>query len=232
MESETVTDNCALQPDGLAEALKLVAKHFMRDRGRFAYEAFEFINAKYFGNALPYPLIVWALTAHGGCLGLTYVHSGEQPVILLHPSTLQGTEKSDPWGIDPRMLGWCFAFDVLVHECIHVHIGWREGGWTNFRSSHNNPLWVAHVNRLAPLLGLPAIRAAMTKVRRVAVEGKLGPRGKPPTKVQRGTDGDIPFGAVKTFPRGVRVHLGLTDFYLKQELPFAFQPNGNGKCYS
>jgi hypothetical protein len=212
--------------------LKLVAKHFLRERGRFAYEAFEFINATYFGNALPMPLIVWALTAHGGCLGLTEIHPGEQPVILLHPSTLQGTQKENPWGINPALLGWCYAFDVLLHECIHVHIGWLEGGrGQGGTSSHNDPLWVDHVNRIAPLLGMKGVVAGMSKVRRVPVDGKLGPRGKPPTVVKRLTDGNIPFDAVSRFPHAVRFHLGQTDFYLQKQLPFPWTTNGNGKCY-
>jgi hypothetical protein len=140
---------------------------------------------------------------------------------MLHPSLLGGTEKENPWGIDPVLLGVCFAYDVLVHESIHVqvecvHGGWRgrPGGYT----SHNNLLWLAEVNRIAPLLGLTGMDARPSKARRVAVSNG---NGKAATKVVRGTDGNVPFAAVATFPYGVRQHQGDTDFYRRGTLPFS-----------
>jgi hypothetical protein len=39
MEAGSVTQDVVLQSDNLGDVLKLVAKHFLRERGRFAYEA-------------------------------------------------------------------------------------------------------------------------------------------------------------------------------------------------
>jgi hypothetical protein len=98
-------------------------------------------------------------------------------VITLHPSLLGGTEKSDPWGIAPSFLGPRYAYDVLVHECIHLAIGQLRGGRRG-PTSHNCDNWIAEVNRLAPLLGFHDVRAGRSKTVR---PGKEKPR--------RGTDG-------------------------------------------
>jgi hypothetical protein len=210
MSTEDVTHNCTLQ-----EALRLVTKAYMGNRGLFALEAFDFINASYFDGKLPQPLILWGLTAHGSCLGLTQVR--ERPVIQLHPSLLGGTEKQTPWNMPAEHLGRLAAFEVLVHECIHVSVSYVLGGWhhlTGAKSAHNNPLWVAEVNRLAPLLGLPPINAGMSRLKRVR-ESDTGPG-----KVRRVNDGDMPLFYHARFPYGVRQFLGLTDACVANELPF------------
>ncbi len=206
-------------PTELAAACRLIARHYDGAKGVWAYEAFDFINAAYFGGRLPTPLIRWTLTPHGRCLGFTRVAAA--PEIALHPSLLGGTEKPNPWGVSPAELGVAYAFDTLVHECIHVENQCVQGGWHGTGdTSHNNPLWVGEVNRLAPLLGLAGVRAGTSGTKRVAVEGAPTTRGKPPTKVARTTDGTVPFGAVAAFPAGVRRHLGLVGVYLRDELPF------------
>ena len=131
--------------------------------------------------------------------------------------------------MDPVHLGVAYAFDTLLHECIHVQNQCVQGGWHGTgATSHNNPLWVGEVNRLAPLLGLAGVRAGTSGTKRVVVEGEPTTRGKPPTKVARTTDGTVPFGAVAAFPAGVRRHLGLVGVYLRDELPFvpAVLPGG------
>ncbi len=206
-------------PTELAAACRLIARHYDGAKGVWAYEAFDFINAAYFGGRLPTPLIRWTLTPHGRCLGFTRVAAA--PEIALHPSLLGGTEKPNPWGVSPAELGVAYAFDTLVHECIHVENQCVQGGWHGTGdTSHNNPLWLGEVNRLAPLLGLAGVRAGASVTRRVAVAGEPTTRGKLPTKVARTTDGTVPFRAVATFPHGVRRHLGLVAAYLRDELPF------------
>jgi hypothetical protein len=98
--------------------------------------------------------------------------------------------KDDPWGFAPDLLGARFALDTLNHECIHVSIHYRLGGGESGESSHNNPEWIAEVNRIAPLIWLDGIDAGMSKVVR---EGK---------KVKRKSLGNVPYDpAVCKFPR-------------------------------
>lgn len=198
----------------IVEATKLIARHYDGKKGLWAYEAFEYINERFYDNRLPWPLIRWAITPHGGCLGLT--HSGDAPIIVLHPSLLAGSEKPNPWGVDPALLGVTYAFDVLLHETIHVSVRYLLGGATG-PTSHNNPQWLSEVNRIAPMIGLEA-KAGISKARRVVVTGD---DGKSTSKVIRGVDDDCwPFKAVATFPGGVRYHLNQTDYYLNKTLPF------------
>jgi hypothetical protein len=191
----------------VTEACRLIARTYYGKQGQWAYESFEHINAVFFDGALPWPLIQWAITPHGGCLGLT--QPGEAPVITLHPSLLGGTEKRNPWGVDAALLGVRLAYDVLLHECMHVSVSYLLGG-AQGPTSHNNPQWIGEVNRLAPLLGL-AVTAAPSKTKRLADE-----TGKK-TKVVRSTEGNVPFAAVATFPYGVRKALGQADFYKQAE---------------
>jgi hypothetical protein len=198
----------------LEDACRLVAGTFWREKGLWAYEAFEFMNAAYFAGRLPWPCIVWGLTAHGGCLGWTCARPEAPPVITLHPSLMGGTEKHNPWGIDAGYLGACFAFDALLHECIHVENCYLQGGSTG-PTSHDCDEWLGEVNRIAPLLGLHGVRAAANRVRRVEVEGPPTRRGKRPTRVVRRSDGNVPHCAVAEFPSGIRWALGMGDAYYR-----------------
>jgi hypothetical protein len=198
----------------LEDACRLVARSFWQDKGLWAYEAFEFINATYFAGRLPWPCIIWGLTAHGGCLGLTCARREAPPVITLYPSLMGGTEKPNPWGIDAAYLGACYAFDVLIHECIHVENRYLQGGITG-PTSHDCPEWIGEVNRIAPLLGLRGVRAAPNRVRRVEVDGPPKRRGKRPTRVVRRSDGNVPHRAVAAFPSGIRWALGMGDAYYR-----------------
>jgi hypothetical protein len=186
--------------------------------GAWVYQAFDWMNHTYFADALPVPLIQIAITPWGGCLGHTAsdVDRTRPPVITLHPSLWgaapshhRSTRQGHVWGIPERYLGPRLALDVLVHELVHVSVEYRLGGRGGGRSSHNNPAWVAEVNRLAPLLGLPGVRAAMSTLRR---EGK---------QVRRWTTSNIPFGAVARFPHAVRELRGELAYYLaRAPLPF------------
>jgi hypothetical protein len=214
------------QPANLEEATRLTERHFFGAKGVFARQAFDYINATFFDGRLPWTLILWAITPHGGCLGSTRSreHSNEPPIVTLHPSLLGGSESANPWGVSSDLLGVCYAFDVLLHECIHVSVHYLLGG-AQGPTSHNNPQWIAEVNRIAPLLGLK-VQAERSKVKRIPVEGEPTKHGKQPTTVKRVSEGNIPFKAVSTFPHGVRWYLGCMDFYEHNVLPFALDLKG------
>lgn len=208
-------------PD-IEQACRIIAAHYHGKRGAWIYDAFDWINANLFAGELPYPLLVLGLTAHGGCLGWTASPANKPPTIMLHPSIWGGTEKDDPWGIAPDILGTRYAFDVLIHECMHVSVKYRLGGPSAGDSSHNNPEWIAEVNRIAPLIGLSDVYAARSIVKR---------KGK---KIHRDCVGNIPFVAAARFPHAVRKLRGQLEYYRdRSKLPFERDvslhvTNGNG----
>lgn len=139
--------------------------------GAWLFDTWHAHNVTYFSGALDVIPIIWGLTPHGHTLG----HFSLDIVrITLHTSLLQPKDRA--WGI-ARILGPKFASDVMLHEMIHQAIHQRTGtngaGPCAAHTSHNNPAWVAEVNRIAPLLGLPA-NAAMTTQKRVKPDGKPG----------------------------------------------------------
>jgi hypothetical protein len=194
----------------LETATRLVEQHFYGELAVFARRAFDDINLRFFGGRLPWTLILWGLTAHGHCLGVTYSNVQKPPIITLHPSLLGGREKESPWGIPARYLGQCYAYEVLLHECMHVSVHYLLGGEGNGESSHNNPAWVAEVNRIAPLLGLTGVNAAITKPMRIKGEAK----------VKRGTLGNVPLDLLSRFPHSLRVARGECGFYERGILPW------------
>ena len=186
-----------------------VVAHYQDRLGRLGYALFEAVHAPYFGGALPWPLILWGLTPHGGCLAFTRTSAATPPMILLHPSLLHGTEKDDPWGLPPAWLGVLYALDVLIHECMHVAVHYARGPWQGGTSSHNNPLWIAEVNRLAPLLGFPGEVATLSKPRREG--GRL---------VRDCAGATMPLKVVSQFPQALRVLRGTAEaYYTERRLP-------------
>jgi hypothetical protein len=199
-------------PNELINALRLVAMYFDGERGLWAYDMFDAINAAYFESKLPTPKIQWELTAHGHCLGMT--HATTRPIITLHPSILRGTEQPNPWGIPPEWLGIAYAFDVLLHELIHVSQFCLLGGGVG-PTSHNNTAWVTEVNRIAPLLGFDGVEAGLSKTKRVPIEGETTKNGKPRTKVIRVSEGNLPHRVVAGFPHRFRRHFGTADSFYR-----------------
>jgi len=116
-------------------------------------------------------------------------------------------------------LGACFAFDVLVHECIHVSVNYLHGG-SSGPTSHNCNEWISEVNRLAPLLGLHGVEAGRSTTTRKVIAGEFTKTGKPATKPVRASKGNIPHGAVARFPYAVRQAQGDLNFYQQNRLPF------------
>lgn len=166
-------------------AYRLIAAHLYRDLGRFAYAAFEHINATLFAGALPETLILWDLTEYGRCLGWCRSAADGPPIIKLHPNLVFSPnrppvrEAKERWHIPVELLGHCYAYDVLLHECIHAHVEYNLGGWERLgldepqRSTwtcHNNPLWVSECNRITRILGYE-VAFEMKKYRRV--EGRV-----------------------------------------------------------
>jgi hypothetical protein len=219
-------------PEKIVKALRQVAAYFDGERGIWAYEVFDAINGEYFDGQLPTPNIRWSLTPHGGCLALTRARN--RPIVNLHPSLLGGTESPNPWGISPAWLGVCYAFDVLLHESIHISQHCLHGGGTG-TTSHNNTAWIAEVNRIAPLLGLHGPTAGLSKLKRVPIPGEFTSTGKPKTKVARVSEGNVPHCAVAGFPLGFRTVLGSADsFYRAKVLPvtcsIVLQGRNHGCC--
>jgi hypothetical protein len=212
--------------DTIQDACRIVAGHYYRERGLWVYRAWAWINETLFFNELPLPLITLGLTSHGACLAWTMSSKERPPIILLHPSLWAGTESDDPWSFPPDLLGPRFALDSEIHEAIHVSVNYRLGGpgfaapadgagkRKIFRgdSSHNNPQWIAEVNRIAPLLGLADVHAAMSVPKR---------KGK---KIVRVCEGNIPFDVAATFPRALRFHWKRLDYY-RDRSPLPFECN-------
>ena len=209
------------QPDPLREACLAVARHYHGTKGTWAYALFQELNERFFAGELPWPHITWALTPYGSCLG--YAYQAGPAIIVLHPSLLGGTEKHNPWRVPHAWLGWRFAADVLLHEAMHLSVIYRLGGWCGpGTTSHNNEAWVKEVNRLMPLLNIPGAQAktaGMTKVQRVPTDGPETKRGKRPTRVERVTEGDLPFRVVADFPCQLRQHLGQANRYYQGLCP-------------
>jgi len=200
----------------------LVAEQCYGSKGVWAHHAFDHVNHSYFGGRLPHPHIVWGLTAFGSCFAWASCsrEKSRQPVITLHPVLLGSTAEEPPWGIPRRWLGASLVFDVLLHECIHIHIDTRLGGHDG-PTSHNCDRWVRQINRLAPLLGMKDVEFGRSKVARVPIEGApLTVRGKRPTRVARVCTGNVPFTVGAGFPMSLRRFLGTASrHYSKNELP-------------
>lgn len=147
------------------------------DFDRWAYDEWERHNNAYFDGKLEVGPIFWGLTPYGNCIGN---HAGWRNTITLHQCLI---EWSITWqgGLSGRER---IASDVLLHEMIHQSVYQRLGhsgcpendGKRNACSSHNNEHWAAEVNRIAPLLGLPAT-AAQVRQKRVKPDGEPG-KGK------------------------------------------------------
>ena len=205
----------------IESACKLVAETYFGDHGRWLYDAFAAINEQIFDGELPCPLITIEITPHSGCLAWCSSSDERPPRMAIHP-TLFGVredgEKS-PWGVPPSWFGKRFVFDALLHECIHASVHYRLGGHDG-PSSHNNEPWIAEVNRIAPLLGFRNVNAARQLPKRVPIPGEFTKTGKPATRVQKVSDGNIPFSAAAMFPRALRVHYGSANgFYRRGRFP-------------
>ena len=194
-----------------------VVGHYQDQRGVLGYRLLEAVERHLFpDDTLPWPLVLWGLTAHGHCLAWTQSSTQHDPIILLHPSLLAPAfdptqnARTNPWGIQAAWCGVTMVLDVVIHELMHVAVNYCRGPWQGGESSHNNPLWIAEVNRLAPLLGWPDVVAAISK-----------PVREKKKVVRRSPGSTIPFDATSRFPQAVRVFRGEADaYYTARHLPF------------
>ncbi len=81
-------------------------------RGQFAYAAFAWAQQHVYEGCLPLPLMQWALTPWGACLGFTD-NTETDAVITLRPQI---------WRRGP-----VYMLDVIAHELLHVYIRWTLG---------------------------------------------------------------------------------------------------------
>jgi len=128
--------------------------------GPFAYQTWYDYNQRYFDDQLlPVP-IVFGLVPHGRALSH---YDGYRRRELLHPS-LFVPQGENPWHVLP-ILGRLLAAEVILHDMIHMRVWQLCGSRGKGASSHNNPFFIREINRLAPLLGLPA-NASLIKQQR------------------------------------------------------------------
>jgi hypothetical protein len=215
----------------LHDAYRLIAGHVysLHRLGPFAYAAFDHINATYFQGKLPETLLLWDLTDYGRCLGWCRSSAEGPPIIKLHPATVYPAEQPGGrrryvWGYPRPWYGLCFAFDTLLHECIHASVNYLLGGYEDldggrsYWTCHNNPLWISEVNRIAPLLEYSGDAFTMKTPKRIPVAGAVTPTGKPRTRSVRRQDGQAP-----DFERFPHTLPGREAFYLGRQLPFAWE---------
>lgn len=204
------------------ESCLLIAKECYGPKGIWAHQGFDYLNRTFFGDRLPHPHIIWGLTPFGGCYAwASCAREGDRkPVITLHPGLLEPGHLREPWGIPRRWLGPALLLDVLLHECIHIHIDTHLGG-TDGPTSHNCDRWVRQINRLAPMLGFDRVQFGRSKLKRIPIAGApLSAHGKRPTKVTRISTGTVPFIVGAGFPISLRQHKGTAGrFYSGQCLP-------------
>ena len=207
---------------GFRESCLVVAGQCYGAKGTWVYDCYDFINQTYFSGRLPWAHIIWGLTRYGGCIAMasTVRDKSRPPIITLHPVLLRVYQTPEPWDIPSEWLGPSLVFDVLLHECMHVHIAYNLGG-RDGRTSHDCNRWTRQVNRLAPMLGFEGVVAARTKTVRIPDPSlPLTPRGKMATRVVRQCLANIPFPAIAGFPTALRSHLGQSlEHYSSGTLP-------------
>jgi hypothetical protein len=185
----------------LETAFRLTARSAFGAKGAWAFDAFDVINARYFEKSLPLPWIQWGLTKHARSLGWCRTNGVEVPVITLHPAIMAPTTDK-PWGMPANWMGRAMAFDVLLHECVHLSVFVQHGDARyGTGEAHNNEGWISEVNRIAPMLGFEGIKAATKKPKRFG------------TAVKRTTLGNIPYKYVTCFPYGYYGFTGDAEAY-------------------
>jgi len=200
------------------KAVRIVAKTYYGENGLWLCQTFDAINHKLFDGSLPQPLITIEMTKWSRCLGWCQLSEDLPPRVIIHP-TLFGLGESNsqpPWGLKNAWMGKRLVFDVLLHECIHLSVRYRLGGYQG-PTSHNNEQWISEVNRISPLIGIKGIEAGRQIPKRVKINGE--------SVVKKVDVGNVPFNAVAAFPYGVRIHQkNAAQFYQRSRLPLGVQP--------
>ena len=207
--------------DAVQTACRLIARTYYGSRGTWLYDAYDLINEAFYDRELPTPLITIEITPHSACLAWCSNADDRPPRIAIHPTLFGLREKDRPWDVPNEWLGVRYVFDALLHETIHASVHYRLGGWEDFGpTSHNNDLWVAEVNRIAPQIGFKNVEAGRQICKRIPVGRKRTKRGRRQTRVAKVDLGNVPFITVATFPSGLRQHQGKADnYYRRGRLP-------------
>jgi hypothetical protein len=161
---------CVPQLEGTwtADELGSLCTLYHAEKGAFAYRAYEWLNDIVFDGRLPVPLMQWALTAYGHCLGQTMPKPEQQPVITLHPAIWRRSWTNDAHGWAASITpGPRYTLDVVLHELIHVEVEYLLAGHHG-KSSHDNPEWCGAIERASKrlagtMLELPRFKAQPTK---------------------------------------------------------------------
>lgn len=213
--------NLTTQSELLA-TMRAVSRHYYGPLGTFAYDAYDHVNRSYYGGDLPVPMIQIGVTGYGACLGNTRTNDNAQPIIRLHPSTIvpataRKNEKIRPslFGYPRSALGLMFAYEVLLHELVHVAVDYLVGRGRG-DSSHNCEGWCSEVNRISPQIGISDATAMLTTVKRIPVEGSFTKTGKPETKTAKVTGGNLNLGTISRWPHAMRED----EYYTKEDPPF------------
>jgi hypothetical protein len=109
--------------------LEALCRRYHGRKGAFAYRVFAWANHTVF-DPLPLPLMQWALTPWGGCLGLTMSRAEDVPVITLHPAVWMrsATVEPDGRGWAERIIpGPRQTLDLILHELVHMDVTYRQG---------------------------------------------------------------------------------------------------------
>jgi hypothetical protein len=181
----------------ITRADRAALENLWGDAGTWAANTWTRLNTTHFKRLLHYHGIVWGLTPHGSRLG----HTSHTRRITLHPALLN--PKGDAWKIRDQ-LGTRYAEDVLLHEMIHVALFEKGVDHNHDEGHHNTDEWCAEIMRITPRLGLPPIKAAPVKPRRV--NGKV-------RRLQ--LDGHLSRDDIARWPHSIR--------------PAAYYANGNDR---
>jgi len=113
------------------EELERLCGRYHGTKGIFSYRAFAWCDQQVFGG-LPIPLLQWALTAYGGCLGQAQIRPAHDvPVITMHPAVWirNGNSVDDGRGWAETIIpGPRQTLDLLLHELVHVEVSYRGAG--------------------------------------------------------------------------------------------------------
>ncbi len=171
----------------ITETDRAALENLWGEAGVWAADTWTRLNTVHFAGQLVYHGIVWGLTPHGHLLGYT---SNPDNRITLHTALLD--PRGDAWRISNK-LGERYAADVLLHEMVHVALHAAGVASDERDGQHNTVEWCAEIVRITPQLGLPAIKAAPVKTRRV--------NG---TVVRQALDGHLSRSNIARWPHPIR----------------------------
>ena len=151
--------NCHAEHSVTTDSVRTAIETIYGQVGEWVCDEFLAHSEDYFNGELALRPILFGLTPHGRTLGFYRVSNGH---ITLHTSLLEPRGRA--WHIAHK-LGRAYASDVLLHEMVHASVAERLERW--HKDCHNNDDWCAEIVRITPLLGLPPIKAAPIRQKRI-----------------------------------------------------------------